>query len=87
MASSNMSRQRRELLKVESMSRPGFRSVPGHVPKAGDRVYCADGEAEVVQVLSKLSDGGRLLELRLDDRPKPSFFAASSNVLVRDEEA
>jgi hypothetical protein len=38
----------------------------------------------VVKVLTRLSDGSRLLELSLHDGPKTPYFAASSNVLLRD---
>jgi len=46
-------------------------------------VQCVEGEAEVIKVLGKISDGSRLLELRLPDRPKAPFFASSSNVLMK----
>jgi hypothetical protein len=49
----------------------------------GENVQCIEGEAEVVKLLGRTGDGSRLLELRLPDRPKQPFFAASSNVLVQ----
>ena len=50
----------------------------------GEVVLCVEGEAEVVGVLGRTSDGSRLLELRVDDRNNP-FFASSSNVLVQSD--
>jgi hypothetical protein len=49
----------------------------------GENVHCIEGLAEVVKVLGRTGDGGRLLELCLPERPKVPFFAASSNVLVK----
>jgi hypothetical protein len=40
--------------------------------------------AEVIKVHGRISDGSRLLELRLlDVQDAPPFFAAASNVLVQ----
>lgn len=81
----NTARIRRESLRVESVESPGWQAVVGRIPAVGESVRCVEGEAEVIRVLTRLSDGGRLLELRLAGQPKVPFFAASSNVLVRAE--
>ena len=79
----NTSRVRRDTFQIESVELPGWRPVSGRIPGVGESVHCVEGEAEVVRVLGRVSDGSRLLELRLPDRPKAPFFAASSNVLLR----
>jgi hypothetical protein len=77
--------QRREALRVESIDQPGWEADSERMPGVGEDVLCVDGVAEVVRVLGKTSDGSRLLELRLLERPKPPYFASSSNVLQRAE--
>jgi hypothetical protein len=52
------------------------------LPAVGEKVLCTDGVAEVAKLLGKTSDGSRLLELILPERPRHPFFASSSNVLV-----
>jgi len=79
------SRAHRDSVRITSVEPPGWHAEPGRIPGPGEVVYCVEGSAEVVKVLGKTSDGSRLLELRLPDRPKSPFFAASSNVLVRDQ--
>lgn len=79
------SRIRAEDLRISSVERPGWRLVPGLVPEVGARVLCVEGPAEVVRILGRVGDGGRLLELMLPDRPKTPFFASSANVLHRAE--
>ncbi len=78
----NTSRVSRDSVRVASLERDGWHVVPDLIPLIGQFVYCVEGEAEVVKVLGKTSDGSRLLELRLPDRPKTPFFASSSNILV-----
>lgn len=68
-------------IRIGSIERPGFYARPTYVPQVGERVHTTEGEAEVVRVLNRVTRG-RLLELRLTERPEPPFFAASSNVLV-----
>jgi len=81
------SRVRRESLRISSIDRPGWHVEPGRIPDPGDRVCCLDGLADVVRILGRTSDGGRLLELRCESRPQP-FFASSANILFgSDEEA
>lgn len=74
-------RSGREALRIASVQAPGWDAGDGSVPQVGERVWCVDGMAEVVRILGRTGDGGRLLELHLVDRPKPPYFAASSNVL------
>ena len=84
MASQNTSRLRVESVRIESTAHSGFHAAPDYVPQVGERVQTTEGAAEVVGVLTRVT-GGRLLELRLEERPKPLFYAASHNVLVRDD--
>ncbi len=79
----NTSRVRRDTFQIDSVELPGWQQGTERIPGVGESVHCVEGEAEVVRVLGKVSDGSRLLELRLPDRPKAPFFAASSNVLMR----
>jgi hypothetical protein len=80
----SMRRIARETLKVApSDERSDWISASERLPAVGEGVYCAEGLAQVSKVLGKTSDGSRLLELILPDRPKHPFFAAASNVLVR----
>jgi hypothetical protein len=76
----NTSRLPRKLLNISSHARAGW-EVPEQTPAIGTEVLSVEGPAEVVRVLGKVSDGSRLLELRIVDRDGPSFFAATSNVL------
>ena len=85
MLPNNTARVRRDSLKVGSVEQPGWQPAVERLPRVGETVRCVEGEAEVIKVLTRLSDGGRLLELRLTLHPKVPFFAASSNVLVRTE--
>lgn len=75
-------RIRAETLRVDPCACPGWEPGAGHRFSPGDRVFCAEGMAEVVRVLGWTGAGVRLLELRLTDQAAPPFFAASSNVLV-----
>ncbi len=84
MTTENTARVRRDSLLISSTVRTGWSPRVGHVPHVGEFVMCVEGEAEVIRLLGRTSDGSRLLELRLPDRPKVPFFAASSNVLHRD---
>ena len=84
MASQNTSRVRAETVRIGSTVYPGFHAAPDYVPQVGEGVQTTEGPAEVIRVLTRVT-GGRLLELRLDNRPTPPFFAASNNVLIRDD--
>lgn len=75
----NTSRVARKLLEISSHPQEGW-EVLEETPVLGDVVLSVEGFAEVVRVLGKVSDGSRLLELKIVDRDGPSFFAATSNV-------
>ncbi len=81
--SSDRPPQRRESLRIASIERPGWDVDAEWTPQVGEDVWCVDGVAEVIRVHGRTSDGSRLLELRLLSRPKPTYFAAASNVLRR----
>ena len=76
----NTSRVPRTLLDITSHPRDGW-AVSEQTPAIGAEVLSVEGIAEVVRVLGKVSDGSRLLELKIVDRDAPPFFAATSNVL------
>ncbi len=77
--------QRRESLRIASVDKAGWDADSARIPCVGEDVLSVDGVGEVVRVLGRTSDGSRLLELRLAERPKPPYFAAASNVLQRTE--
>ena len=85
MSSPNTSRVRLESLHISPADHPGFRATADYVPQVGERVQTTEGEAEVMRVLGRVTGGGRLLELCLDERPQPPFFASSLNVLIKDD--
>lgn len=81
--SNSARRMTRETMEVsESADRPGWVRATERLPALGEEVMCADGMAEVVRLLGKTSDGSRLIELELPDRPRKPFFVAASNLLV-----
>jgi hypothetical protein len=69
-------------LRVDPSARPGWVPCTEGNVAVGDEVYTAEGAAEVVRILGKTSEGGRLLELRLIGQAKRPFFAACANVLM-----
>lgn len=71
-----------DTLKVDLAAHPGWETGEDHAFNVGDQVFCAEGLGEVVRVLGRTQNGSRLLELRLADGRRQSFFAAASNVLV-----
>jgi hypothetical protein len=68
-------------LRMES-SEPGWLRGSEQTLAVGDEVHCTEGVGHVARILGKTSDGSRLLELTLPDRPRLPFFAAASNVLI-----
>jgi hypothetical protein len=83
--SSSMNSSRRvsgHSLRVDQEGKPGWIAGSDQLPVVGEEVQCTEGSAQVVRVLGRTSDGSRLLELILPDRPRQPFFAAASNVLV-----
>lgn len=75
-------RRKRSLL-VDPAESPGW--IPGteRIPPPGERIYTHEGTGVVVRILHKTGDGGRVLEVSMDDGRKPPFFAATANVRVR----
>lgn len=69
-------------LHVDGEARPGWISGAERCPTVGEEIYCTEGLAEVVRIHGKISDGSRLLELRLPSVKAAPFFAAASNILV-----
>ena len=80
----NTSRVPRKLLDISSHPQEGW-EVNEATPTVGTTVLSVEGLAEVVRILGKVSDGTRLLELKITDRDGPSFFAATSNVLQKQD--
>lgn len=80
----NTSRVPRKLLDIESHPQEGW-EVSTTTPQIGATVHSVEGFAEVVRILGKVTDGTRLLELKIVDRDGPSFFAATSNVLQKQD--
>ncbi len=76
-----------ESLRVDGAAHPGWMTGAEHTPAVGDQVYCTEGMGQVVRVLGRTQNGSRLLELKLADGRRESFFAAASNVLVAPAEA
>ena len=83
---SDVSKVTRESLNVSSVHPRGWAPSEGRVPEVGQFVYCLDGPAKVIKLLGRTGDGGRLLELRCEDRREP-FFASSANVLLQSPDA
>lgn len=79
--SNSARRIRTDELHVDTEAHPDWINGKDQLPTAGERVFCTAGLAEVVKVLGKVSDGSRLLELRIEGVTQP-FFVAASNVLV-----
>lgn len=73
--------------RVDRTAHPGWPTAAEREPNAGDAVYCTAGTAVIVRVLGKTGNGSRLLELRLSEETRTSFFAAASNVLLAPVEA
>jgi hypothetical protein len=69
-------------LKVDTTSRPEWKTGVEVPVAVGTEVFCTEGRAEVTRMLGKTSDGSRLLELKLIGVEARPFFAAASNVLV-----
>ncbi len=85
MASFTNSSRRARLVDLQvaaSEDRPGWISATERTPAVGEKVCCAEGMGEVTRLLGRTSDGSRLLELILPDRPRHPFFASAANVLV-----
>ena len=82
--SENTTRVLVETVRIASTPHSGYHAAPEYIPQVGEWVHTTEGAAEVIRVLTRVT-GGRLLELRLEKRPKPPFFVASHNVLIKDD--
>jgi hypothetical protein len=69
-------------LHVSLDARPGWIAGNERPLAVGEEVYCAVGPGEVAAILGKVSDGSRLLEIRLPAAGAKPYFAAASNVRV-----
>ncbi len=76
-----------DTLKVDLEAHPGWENGTGHAFSVGEEVLCAEGLGRVARVLGRTQNGSRLLELKLMDGRRDSYFAAASNVLVPTESA
>lgn len=70
-------------LKVDPANCPGWVSGTERMPAKGERVQTNEGTGVVVRIFGKTTDGGRLIELSMDDGRKPPFFAAVANIMVQ----
>ncbi len=70
-------------LHVDPEQSPGWISGSERVPEPGERIYTHEGTGVVIRLTNKTADGGRVLEVSMDDGRKPPFFAATANVRVR----
>lgn len=76
-----MPRERRDV-RVDRAAHPDWVTAFDRLPSLGEHVLTHEGGATVAAIWGKTSDGGRLLELAMDDGRRHSFFAAAANVLV-----
>ncbi len=73
----------RRSLRVDPEQSPGWVAGSERIPGPGERVHTHEGTGVVVRILNKTADGGRVLEVSMDDGRKQPFFAATANVRVR----
>lgn len=69
-------------LRVDPARFPQSVSGGDRVPVPGERVFTSEGTAVVIALHGRTGSGGRLLELKMDDGRKASFFATGTNVRV-----
>jgi hypothetical protein len=69
-------------LRVDAARFPESVSGAERVPVRGERVFTNEGTAVVIALHGRTGSGGRLLELKMDDGRRASFFAAADNVRV-----
>lgn len=72
-------------LHVDPARSPGWIAGSERVPQPGEQVHTHEGTGVVVKLLHKTANGGRVLEVSMDDGRKQPFFAATANVRVRPE--
>lgn len=70
-------------LRVDPGQSPGWVAGTERLPRPGERIYTHEGTGVVVRILNRTADGGRVIEVSLDDGRKQPFFAATANVRVR----
>lgn len=70
-------------LRVDPEQSPGWISGSERIPAPGERIFTHEGTGVVMRLTNKTADGGRVLEVSMDDGRKPPFFAATANVRVR----
>lgn len=73
----------RRSLRVDPEQSPGWVGGSERLPDPGERIHTHEGTGVVVRILHKTADGGRVLEVSMDDGRKQPFFAATANVRVR----
>ena len=73
----------RRSLRVDPEQSPGWVTGSERLPQPGERIHTHEGTGVVVRVLNKTADGGRVLEVSMDDGRKQPFFAATANVRVQ----
>ena len=70
-------------LRVDPTRSPGWVGGAERLPRPGERIHTHEGTGVVLRILNKTADGGRVIEVSMDDGRKHPFFAASANVRVR----
>ena len=73
----------RRSLRVDPEQSPGWVAGSERLPDPGERIHTHEGTGVVVRILNKTADGGRVLEVSMDDGRKQPFYAATANVRVR----
>ena len=76
-------RRTRRSLRVDPAQSPGWVAGSERLPGPGERIHTHEGTGVVVRILNKTADGGRVLEVAMDDGRKQPFFAATANVRVQ----
>lgn len=79
--------RRNRSLRVNPARSPGWICGSERAPRPGERVHTHEGTGVVIRLLTKTADGGRVLEVSMDDGRKQPFFAATDNVRVPPPEA
>lgn len=75
--------RKKRSLRVDPAQSPGWVAGTERLPDPGERIHTHEGTGVVVRILHKTGDGGRVLEVSMDDGRKPPFFAATANVRVQ----
>lgn len=75
--------RRNRNLRVDPEQSPGWIAGSERLPRPGERIHTHEGTGVVVRILNKTADGGRVIEVSMDDGRKPPFFAATANIRVK----